>query len=600
MHPIAPRLAAALLALAPAAAVPCTSAIVSRGATTDGSTFLTYLADAHTLYGELYFRAAGLHVPGTMREIIEWDTGKRLGAIPEAPVTFTRVGNINEHQVAIGESTFTGRKEVHGPSGLLDYGSLMYIALERARTAREAVTVITTLVAEHGYASTGESISISDPTEGWLLEIVGKGEGKKGAVWVARRVPDGFITAHANAARIRTFPLKDPGTLYAPDVITYARERGWFKGADADFSFADTYNPDDFGKRRFCDARVWSVFRRAAPSAALPESMILGDPKAPPLPLWVKVDKKLGVQDVMALMRDHFQGTSLDMTRDLGAGPYALPYRWRPLTFKVDGKEYLNERAISTQQTAFSFVAQSRAWLPGPVGGVLWFGVDDTASTVYVPLYAGLRTPPHPFAVGTGDFTRFTWDSAFWTFNAVANFAYARYSDMNQDVRRAQAELEGGFAARQADVEQAAMALWKSSPEQARAYLTDYSTRAAETTLSRWRELFAELLVKYLDGNVRSADGKVTHPAAPEAWQRRIVQEAGAKLLMPTQAPPAAAPSSAPGALPATAPVPAPSPAPSPVPAPVPAPATAAPGPAPAPVPAPVKPPAASAPAARP
>ncbi len=564
MHLSSSRLAfaAALLALAPAAAVPCTSALVTRGATTDGSTFLTYLADSHTLYGELYFRAAGRHLPGALREIIEWDTGKRLGAIPEAPVTYTRVGNINEHQVAIGESTFTGRKEVRGPSGLLDYGSLMYIALERARTAREAVAVITGLVAEHGYASTGESISISDPTEAWLLEIVGKGEGKKGAVWVARRVPDGFLTAHANAARIRTFPLKDKETLYAPDVISFAREQGWFSGKDEAFSFADTYNPDDFGKRRFCDARVWSVFRRAAPSANLPEAMILGDPAAPPLPLWVKVDRKLGAQDVMALMRDHFEGTSLDMTGDVGAGPYALPYRWRPMTFKVDGKEYLNERAISTQQTGFSLVAQARAWLPGPIGGVLWFGVDDTASTVYVPLYAGLRVPPRPFAVGTGDFTHFTWDSAFWTFNAVANFTYSRYADMIVDVRRAQGELEGGYAARQADVEQAALALWKTSPEQARAFLTDYSAQASEAALARWKALFAELMVKYLDGNVRDAQGKVTHPAAPEAWRRRIAQEAGVRLLMPARPEAPAAPTAAPAGGPAPARSPGPTPAP--------------------------------------
>ena len=584
MSSLSPRLAAAALAiaLAPSAALPCTSALVTRGATTDGSTFLTYLADSHTLYGELYFRAAGLHVPGTMREIIEWDTGKRLGAIPEAPLTFARVGNINEHQVAIGESTFTGRKELSKPAGILDYGSLMYIALERSRTAREAVTVITGLVAEHGYASTGESISISDPNEAWLLEIIGKGEGKKGAVWVARRVPDGHITAHANAARIRTFPLKDRDTLYAPDVISFAREQGWFKGADAEFSFADSYAPADFGARRFCDSRVWSVFRRAAPSAQLPESMILGDPAAPPLPLWIKVDRKLGAQDVMALMRDHFEGTSLDMTRDVGAGPYTLPYRWRPLTFKVDGKEYLNERAISTQQTGFSFVAQSRAWLPGPIGGVLWFGVDDTSSTVYVPLYAGLREPPRPFAVGNGDFDHFTWDSAFWTFNAVSNLAYSRYSDMSQEVRRAQGELEGGYAARQADVEQAALQLWKSSPEQARAFLTDYSARASEAALARWKALFAELLVKYLDGNVRDAQGKVTHPAAPEAWRRRVVGEAGARLEMPAK--PAETTSA-----PTQTPTPAAAPAP-----------TAAPTSAVTPAPAPVKPPAASAPSARP
>ena len=535
-RPAVALLAAATFALAPAPARPCTSALVTRGATTDGSTFLTYLADSHTLYGELYFRAAGHHPPGSLREIVEWDTGKRLGAIPEAPVTFARVGNINEHQVAIGETTFGGRKELAKPNGILDYGSLMYIALERARTAREAVAVITGLVAEHGYASTGESFSISDPTEAWLLELIGKGEGRKGAVWVARRVPDGYLTAHANAARIRTFPLKDKDTLYAPDVITFAREKGWFKGKDENFSFADAYDPADFGKRRFCDARVWSVFRRAAPSAALPESAILGDPAAPPLPLWVKADRKLGAQDVMTLMRDHFEGTSLDMTRDVGAGPWALPYRWRPLTLKVDGKEYLNERAISTQQTGFSFVAQSRAWLPGPIGGVLWFGVDDTASTVYVPLYAGLREPPRPFAVGTGDFQHFTWDSAFWTFNAVSNFAYSRYADMIVDVRRAQGELEGSFAARQADVEQAALQLWKGSPEQARAFLTDYSSRASEQVMERWRRLFGELLVKYLDGNVRDAQGKVTHPDAPEAWRRRVVQDTGARLVMPAEA----------------------------------------------------------------
>jgi dipeptidase len=536
-RPALALLVASTLALAPAPARPCTSAMVTRGATTDGSTFLTYLADSHTLYGELYFRPAGLHPPGARREIIEWDTGKRLGAIPEAPATFARVGHINEHQVAIGESTFSGRPELAKPTGILDYGSLMHIALERARTAREAVAVITGLVAEHGYASTGESFSISDPTEAWLLELVGKGEGARGAVWVARRVPDGYLTAHANAARIRGFPLRDPDTLYAPDVISFARQKGWFQGADRDFSFADAYDPSDFGKRRFCDARVWSVFRRAAPSAKLPESAILGDPAAPPLPLWVKAERKLGAQDVMALMRDHFEGTSLDMTRDLGAGPYLLPYRWRPLTFKVDGKEYLNERAISTQQTGFSLVAQSRAWLPGPIGGVLWFGVDDTASTVYVPIYAGLREPPRPFAVGNGDFQHFTWDSAFWAFNAVANFAYSRYADMIVDVRRAQGELEGSYAARQGDVEQAALQLWKSSPEQARAFLTDYSARASEQALARWQRLFGELLVKYLDGNVRDAQGNVTHPPAPEAWQRRVVQDTGGRLEMPPEIP---------------------------------------------------------------
>jgi len=521
------------LAGAPRAAA-CTSIMVAKGAAAEGSAFLTYSADSHTLYGDLPLTPAGLHAPGTMREIYEWDTGKFLGRIPQAPETYQVVGLMNEHQVAVGETTFTGRKELQDPKATgIDYGSLMWIALERSRTARQAVQVITDLVAEHGYASSGESISLSDPNEAWLLEIIGRGPGKKGALWVARRVPEGHVVAHANQARIRQFPLDDPkNTLYAKDVIAFAREKGWFSGKDEEFSFADTYAPLTFGALRYCEARVWNVFRRVAPSLQLPVDSVIGKAGQARLPLWVRPDRPLAVRDVMALMRDHFEGTPLDLGKGVGAGPYALPYRWRPLSWKVDGKEYANERSISTQQTGFSFVAQQRGDLPGPVGGVLWFGVDDTASTVYVPQYCANRAVPKPYAVGTGTFDRFTWDSAFWTFNFVANWAYSRYSDMVVDVKKVQEELESDFLARQPDVEKAALALWKTSPGLARDYLTRYSVEQGERTVTRWKALGEALLVKYLDGNVRDAQGKVTHPAWSEEWRRRIVKESGDALLV--------------------------------------------------------------------
>lgn len=519
-----------LLAAAPAAA--CTNFLVSKGASADGSTIITYSADAHELYGELYFFPAAKHAVGAKRDVIEWDTGKFLGQIDEVPQTYGVIGNMNEHQLAIGETTFGGRAELQNPEGKIDYGSLMYIALQRAKTAREAIKVITELTAKYGYASGGESFSISDPTEVWLFEMIGKGPGQKGVLWVARRVPDGYITGHANAARIRQFPLTSPvDTLYAPDVISFARAKGWFNGKDADFSFADTYNPGDFGARRFCDSRVWCMFRRAAPSNDLPLGWAEGsDQKSAPLPLWIKPDRKLTVADVMGFMRDHFEGTPLDMTKDVGAGPYGLPYRWRPLTWKVEGQEFLNERAVSTQQTGFSFVAQSRSWLPAAVGGVLWFGVDDTATTAYFPVYAGATEVPKSFAVGTGSFHHVTWDSAFWVFNQVSNFSYLRYADMSREVQKVQQELESKYLGAQADVDSAALALHKQSPRLARDYLTKYSVGAGEEVVSRWRELSKQLLYKFLDGNVKDAQGKVTHPGYPEGWYRAVAQATGEKL----------------------------------------------------------------------
>jgi dipeptidase len=522
-------LALALLAVPVRSADACTNVLVAKGATVDGSTFITYAADSHELYGELYLTKPGQHPPGAMRDIFEWDTGKYLGKIKQAPVTFNVVGNMNEHQVAIAETTFGGREELVDPKGGIDYGSLMYVALERARTAREAIQVMTDLVAEYGYFSSGESFSIQDPNEVWILEMIGKGPDRKGAVWVARRVPEGHVSAHANQSRIRQFPLNDAKTtLYSKDVVSFAREKGWFKGKDDEFSFADTYAPLDFGALRACEARVWSVFRRVNPAAAAPaEKYVMGDPSAARLPLWVKPDAKLAVRDVMELMRDHFEGTPMDMTKDVGAGPFALPYRWRPMTWEADGKKYVHERAISTQQTGFSFVAQARAHLPAAIGGVLWFGVDDTFSTVYVPQYAGNRAVPKSFAVGTGDFQTFTWDSAFWVFNFVSNWAYSRYSDIIQDVQKVQRELESEFLSRQPEVEKAALALWQQSPGLARDYLTAYSVEQGDRTTARWRKLGESLLVKYLDGNVRDEQGKVTHPNYSEAWRKRIAEEHG-------------------------------------------------------------------------
>ena len=524
--------ALALVALlgAPAADA-CTNFLVTRGASVDGSTLITYSADSHSLYGELYFTPGGRHLPDAEREVFEWDTGDFLGRIPQPPVTYTVVGNMNEWQVAIGETTFGGREELKTPNGIVDYGSLMYIALERARTAREAIRIMGELVEQHGYASSGESFSIADPPEAWHMELIGKGEHGTGAVWVALRVPEGAVGAHANHARIRTFPQDDPEScVFSPDVISFARERGWFDGDDLDFSFADTYAPMTFGKLRFCEARVWAFFNRVAPSLKLTTDYVDGVPGAAPMPLFVKPDRKLSVHDAMELMRDHFQGTKWDLSRGVGAGPYELPYRWRPMVWEVDGKKFLHERATSTQQTGFSFVAQQRSWLPDPVGGVLWFGVDDTATTVYVPMYAGLREAPEPFAVGTGDFDSFSWDSAFWVFNFVSNYTYTRWKDMYQDLRKVQRELESGFLERQAAVDAAAVELYNRSPELARDYLTGYSARMSRVAVERYRKLGEHLIWKYLDGNVRNEHGKVEHPGYPQHWLERIAGEGGEHL----------------------------------------------------------------------
>ena len=532
----------------------CTNFLISKGATTDGSTMITYAADSHTLYGELYYTPAADHVKDSMLDIYEWDTGKFLGKIKQMRHTYSVVGNMNEHQVAIGETTFGGRKELQTQSkAIVDYGSLMYIALQRAKTAREAIEVMTGLVEEYGYYSSGESFSISDSKEVWIMEMIGKGEFEKGAVWVALKVPDGYICGHANQARITTFPLNDSeNCLYSKDVISFAHERGWFSGLNKDFSFSDVYAPVDFSAARFSDARVWAGFNKVSKGMEVytdyAKGIITHDANgfaSNRMPLWVKPDTLLTVADVMGMMRDHYEGTPLDMTKDLGAGPYGLPYRWRPLDWMVDSVTYVNERAISTQQTGFSFVAQSRSFLPDPIGGILWFGVDDTYSTCYVPMYCGITKVPHSFAVGNGDMLTYSETSAFWAFNLVSNLTYLRYNSMIKDVVKVQSELEQKFIKMVPSVDQAAVALWNSGNQQmAREFITDYSVNAGNNTVLRWKELSNYLLVKYKDGNImKEKDGAFERtdtgvaefpdqPGYPQEWYRSIVKQTGTKLKL--------------------------------------------------------------------
>jgi len=432
----------------------CTNYIVTKGASTDGSTFITYSADSHTLFGELYFKPARDYPDNTMLKIYEWDTGKLLGEIKQVKHTYSVVGNMNEHQLAIGETTFGGRDELINPEGIIDYGSLIYLTLQRAKTAREAISVIAALVDEYGYYSSGESFSISDKNECWIMELIGKGKGRKGALWVAIRIPDGYVSGHANQARITTFPLNDPeNCLYDKEVISFAREKGWFNGKDKDFSFSDAYAQPDFGGARYCDIRVWAFFNEIADGMDKYESYVTGNIKIENgvvtgrMPLYVKPKRKLSVQDMFWFMRNYLQGTKFDMTQDLGAGPWGLPYRWRPLQWKVDGQTYCNERATATQQTGFVFVAQGRSWLPDPIGGIFWFGVDDANMTVFVPLYCGITKAPESYSEGNGNMLNFSSDAAFWVFTWVANFTYSRYSYMIEDVRKVQKELEDKFNA---------------------------------------------------------------------------------------------------------------------------------------------------------
>jgi len=532
----------------------CTNFLFSKGSTKDGSVMITYVADSHVLYGELHYWPAKNWPAGSMLDIYEWDTGKYLGKIPQIAHTYSVVGNMNQHQVSIGETTYGGRPELADSLAIMDYGSLIYITLQRAKNAREAIYIFSQLVTDYGYCSEGESFSIGDPNEAWILELIGKGAGKKGAVWVARRIPDGYICGHANHPRITTFPLADGKksittkdinkifnpeveTVYAYDVIDVARAHGWFKGEDKDFSFSDAYCPIDFSGARFCEARVWSGFNKVNSQMGKYLDYAMGENLKNRMPLWIKPDRKLDLNDVKNIMRDYYQNTPMDMTKDPGAGPYGSTVKWRPMEWKVDSIKYFNERAISTMQTGFSFIAQSRSWLPDAVGGIDWFGVDDTYYTVYSPMYCGITEVPHSFAVGNGDMMTFSDDAAFWVFNQVANFAYTRTRLLIGDLQSKQKELEDKYMTESVNIDKEASDLYNNDQAAAVKFITDYSVNAGNHTVAEWKDLYKFLFTKYVDGNVKVKQAvpsgykmmnpKLSQPGYGDEWNRFIVKNTG-------------------------------------------------------------------------
>lgn len=561
----------------------CTNYLITKGASVDGSVMISYAADSHVLYGELYHWAAAEYPEGTMMDVTEWDTGKYLGKIKQASRTYNVVGNMNEFQVAIGETTFTGREELADSTAIIDYGSLIYITLQRAKSAREAIKIMSDLVTEYGYYSTGESLSISDENEVWIMEIIGKGtnmvtdkktklsaNANKGAVWVAMRVPDGYVCGHANQARITTFPKEvkkssvsissksldrifDPAVevVYAYDVVTFARSKGWFTGDEKNFSFSDTYAPVTFSAARFSEIRVWSMFNKVAPGMDKYWDYVKGNIKNDAqfadgtpnpdhyatnrMPLWVKPVKKVSVHDMMMFMRDHLENTELDMSKDFGAGPFNMPYRWRPLTWKVDGVTYVNERATATQQTGFSFVAQSRSWLPKEIGGIIWWGVDDASTTVYMPMYSSITKVPINFERGNGSMMEWSKTSGFWITNMISNLTYTRYSLIQPDVEKVRDGLEAGFISQISGVDADATKLYEMDKAKAIDYLTRFSTQAGAYTFNTYETTFQQLFMKYMDGNVKTKiegqqNPKVVQPGYGEEYQRKIVEDTGDKL----------------------------------------------------------------------
>ena len=569
----------------------CTNVLVTKGASTDGSCMISYAADSHQLFGELYFRPAANWDKGAMLDIREWDTGKYLGQIPQARHTYQTVGNMNEHQLIIAETTYGGRHELFDSTGIMDYGSLIYVALQRARTAREAIEVIVDLANTYGYYSSGESFSIADKDEVWVMDLIGKGykeeNGKnvrKGIVWVARRVPDGYICAHANQARISTFPLDDPeNCLYAPDVISFAREMGYFSGEDSEFSFCDAYAPLDFSGMRGCESRAWSAFNILCDGKFTFEDengnlvtrdaydyieYAMGHDSSKRFPLFVKPSEKISMKDVADVMRDHFEGTPIDMTQDIGAGGNALPYRWRPMDFEYDGHTYVNERAIATQQTGFWFVGQARGWLPDVVGGLLWFGVDDAATSYLTPIYTNIYEVPECFAEGNGSMLEYSSTSAFWICNRVSNACYRMYNIMAPFVRERIDAFENAQMTKVAENDKAAMLLYdaalktprrqirrndemKKVPDpyaDVKKFLTDYSVNTAQDIFKEWTKLEEMLLLKFMDGNVKAQnpDGSfvtngysdripdgITNPGYTEKWKKAVAEDWGKTLKVP-------------------------------------------------------------------
>ncbi len=540
----------------------CTNVIITPGASVDGSSMVSYAADSHWLYGELYFSPVASYRPGTMLPIVEWDSQRPLGSIPQVANTFQTVGNMNTRQLLIGETTWGGRPGTENPDGIMDYGSLIYTTLQRASTAREAIDMIVELANTYGYPSSGETFSIADPNEVWVMDLVGKGSDEKGIVWVARRVPDGYICAHANQCRITRFPLDDPeNCLYAPDVISYARSKGWFDGEDADFSFRDAYNPLDFSGARACDARAWSAYnilcdgvftymedgREVSRPASDWLDYAMGYDLSGEMPLFVKPSRKISMKDVADVMRDHFEGTPMDMTADIGAGGNALPYRWRPMDFTVDGKTYVNERAIATQQTGFWFVGQARGYLPDEVGALLWFGCDDAATSYLTPIYVCTAEVPECVRVGNGDLLHYSPTSQFWMCNRVANACYKMYNYMAPVAREAADKFELAQQNEKVpamDAEAVAL-IERGKTKKAVKLLTSYTVDTAMDQFQAWTELEELLLVKFIDGNVKAQgeDGAFLHseysvgipagltqPGYTEVWKEVVAREHGSVI----------------------------------------------------------------------
>ena len=533
-------LAAIMLASAMEASA-CTNLIVGKKASVDGSVLVSYNADDYGMFGHLCHYPAGTHQKGEMRKIFDWDTGEYHGEIPEAPVTYNVIGNINEFQLSIGETTYGGREEMVDTTGILDYGSLIYVTLQRAKTAREAISVMTSLVEKYGYCSSGETFSICDPNEAWIMEMMGTGPGSKGVVWVAMRIPDNAICAHANQSRIGKFDMRDKkNVVCSKNVISYARKMGWFTGRDADFSWKNTYARPDFSGRRFCDARVWSFFNHYQKGFDRYLPWALGkDPNAEDMPLWIVPDRKLSVHDVQMGMRDHYEGTAMALdTTNVGGGIYQMPYRPTPLQFKVDGKTYFNERPISTQQTAFSFVSQLRSWMPREIGGVIWFGNDDANMIAYTPVYCGNTVQPECYNTPGADAVTFSDKNAFWVCNWVSNMVYPRYSQIFPELQAVRDSLESSYFARQADFEKKAMNLYATDKPAALRMLNEYSVEKAQQMLAEWKNLAIRIIVKYNDMGVKQEkNGKilkrVMRPGYPESFARKLVKETGDWYAVP-------------------------------------------------------------------
>ena len=543
----------AVMLLASACASACTNFIIGKNASADGSVICTYNADSYGMFTGLYHFPAAKHSPGTMRPVYDWDTNKYLGKIAEAPETYNVIGNINEFQVTIGETTFGGREEMVDTTGIIDYGSLIYIALQRSKTAREAIQVMTTLVEQYGYCSEGETFTVCDPNEAWIMEMMGcacdREVSKERTVWVAIRIPDDAICAHANQSRITTFNMKDKqNVLFSKNVVKYARKMGWFDGKDVDFSFNDAYAKPDFGGRRYCEARVWSFFRHFDKSFDRYLPFVMG--KEPldnceRMPLWIKAPRKVTIQEVMECMRDHYEGTSLALDKDMGGGIWDMPYRPTPLSFKVDGKSYFNERPISTQQTGFTFVSQMRSWLPREIGGCFWFGNDDGNMVAYTPIYCGNRVQPECYNTPGADAITFSDKNAFWVCNWVSNMVYPRYSVLFPSLKEVRDSLEKSYFDCQKAVEEKAKALYADNVEKAISYLNEYSNNQAQQMLARWKQLAVYLIVKYNDMTVKpEEDGHFLRsryglgatpkrPGFPEAYSKKLVGQTGDFYAVP-------------------------------------------------------------------